>query len=29
MGISDDAVKEAIDFSSNKIEDIVIQDPLM
>ena len=26
MGISDDTVKEAIDFSSNKIEDIVIQD---
>ena len=26
MGISDNSVKEAIDFSSNKIEDIVIQD---
>jgi len=26
MGISDDTVKEAISFSSNKIEDIVIQD---
>jgi len=26
MGISDDTVKEAIDFSSNKIEDIMIQD---
>lgn len=26
MGISDDTVKQAIDFSSNKIEDIVVKD---
>ena len=29
MGISDNTVKEAIDFSSNKIEDIVIKDTSM